>query len=81
MAQEAAREEAVRYEYRADGWPLCPNCGEDEMYSLHFSETRRNIPPTLGEYLSRPLRCYACAFEADVPMPRILPGGGYARGA
>lgn len=25
----------MRYEERrADGWPLCPECGEDELYSL-----------------------------------------------
>lgn len=48
------------YEYRADGWPLCPECGEDELYSIRsFDE-----PPDA----SHPMRCYVCSFEGQIPL-------------
>lgn len=30
-------------ELRADGWPLCPWCGEDELYSLAAPASERAI--------------------------------------
>ena len=30
-------------EYRADGWPYCPACGEDELYSLEIPATIETI--------------------------------------
>lgn len=51
---------------RADGWPLCPQCGEDEVWS-----TFRPSPPdyrgTLEQYLSETatLRCYRCGWAAE----------------
>lgn len=30
------------YEFRKDGWPLCPQCGEDELYHV------RNTDPLKG---------------------------------
>lgn len=32
LAAESASREPT--EFRRDGWPLCPNCGDDELYSL-----------------------------------------------
>jgi hypothetical protein len=29
--------------FRADGWPLCPICGEDELYSLSIPANREEI--------------------------------------
>lgn len=37
---------------RADGWPLCPACGADELYSLAD-------PATIGTIGG----CYACPWE------------------
>jgi hypothetical protein len=43
-----------RYEYpelREDGWPLCPRCGADELYSLDIAPTVETIRG-----------CYNCEF-------------------
>jgi hypothetical protein len=29
--------------WRADGWPLCPSCGDDDLYSLELPATARTI--------------------------------------
>lgn len=29
--------------FRPDGWPLCPMCGDDELYSLTVPATPRTI--------------------------------------
>ena len=47
---------ATAYEYRRDGWPLCPNCGEDELWS-------RALHPVATD----PLRCYVCGWTGQVP--------------
>jgi hypothetical protein len=50
-------------DYRADGWPLCPRCGEDELWS--------------AEIPARPygmLRCYRCQHTVIVPTPTIPEG-------
>jgi hypothetical protein len=36
--------------WRADGWPYCPSCGEDELYSLSVPATVETI---VGCYLCR----------------------------
>jgi predicted RNA-binding Zn-ribbon protein involved in translation (DUF1610 family) len=38
--------------YRADGWPLCPQCGEDELWS-------RAIPARPTDELT----CYLCGWH------------------
>lgn len=49
-AAEANRAAAeFRMTYRDDGWPLCPRCGEDELYSL---ATYASIETIAG--------CYRC---------------------
>lgn len=45
--------------HRPDGWPLCPLCGEDELYSLAEPATIATI-----------VGCYACGFKPD-KAPRI----------
>lgn len=45
------------YEYRVDGWPLCPRCGADELFS--------------GEIPAKPtddLQCLACNWRGAVPV-------------
>lgn len=58
-------------EYRKDGWPLCPKCGEDELVSALLqvvdsdpydpSETR----PTLQECLQHGFLCINCDWVED----------------
>jgi hypothetical protein len=48
------------YEYRKDGWPLCPGCGEDELWS-------RALDPRATD----PLRCYRCGWSGVVPPAKV----------
>jgi DNA-directed RNA polymerase subunit M/transcription elongation factor TFIIS len=49
--------------YRADGWPYCPRCDEDELWS---GETYPTVETIVG--------CYSCGWKPDpVPFP---PSGG-----
>lgn len=34
-------------EFRKDGWPLCPNCGEDELWSAEMKPTVETITSCL----------------------------------
>jgi len=38
--------------FREDGWPMCPQCGEDELYSL-------DMPATVASIVG----CYACRWR------------------
>lgn len=55
---------------RADGWPLCPVCEEDELYSLIWKGDRPR--PTMIEFLAHEMRCYRCNYirPAQPPEPR-----------
>lgn len=48
-------------EFRADGWPLCPRCGLDELYS-HIAQP---VPDgaTVLDWVQAGLTCYACQFQ------------------
>lgn len=46
-------------EYRRDGWPICPACGEDELYSLAVPATVETI-----------CGCYRCNWK---PKAETLP--------
>ena len=46
-------------EYRADGWPLCPCCGEDELWSALNWNGEGDRPP-LSDYIAAGLVCYYC---------------------
>ena len=51
-------------EFRADGWPLCPLCGEDEVASpLMWTEDMDR--PTLAEFIAGPLRCLWCGWNKE----------------
>ena len=56
-------------EFRADGWPLCPNCGEDELWCpglvAYYNSNQRN--PTVQECIRLGLRCYRCRAAAYSP--------------
>jgi hypothetical protein len=51
------------YEYRRDGWPLCPSCGEDELADLNMRHWPAN---TTADPLAE-LTCYACRWVGTVP--------------
>jgi hypothetical protein len=48
-------------EYRVDGWPLCPRCGEDELWS-------GKIPASAVDELS----CYLCGWSGFVPAKAVV---------
>lgn len=55
-------EQNVFKEFRADGWPLCPVCEEDELWcpgSTRFHNEQQR-PPTVAECVHMGLVCYRC---------------------
>lgn len=58
-------------EFRKDGFPLCPCCGEDELYSLyantkHCMERQlKGETVSLEETLEYPFACYRCNWASD----------------
>lgn len=65
------------FERRGDGWPLCPQCGEDELWSpLVPSEQQRasQLSPmaTVTVYVRAGLACYKCEWSSIFP-PRVWP--------
>ena len=54
---ESVREKAevIYREYRDDGWPFCPNCGMDELFSVDKIPTIDNI-----------IGCYSCGWRSLV---------------
>lgn len=52
---------------RLDGWPLCPQCGEDELWS-EFQPGPPNYVGTLAQYLAAPLHCYACQWSGHLTV-------------
>lgn len=53
-------------EFRKDGWPLCPQCGEDELYShLMLGWTDPDSKPTVQECIDTGMKCYRCSWDSD----------------
>ena len=53
-------------EFRADGWPFCPRCGEDELYSvLMLNWNGQGEKPTLEQCIAGVMRCYKCEWASD----------------
>lgn len=49
------------FERRADGWPLCPHCGEDELWSpLTWDGDEK---PPLQDFVNAGLSCYYCGWK------------------
>ncbi|HEV8474577.1 MAG TPA: hypothetical protein VGR82_17500 [Methylomirabilota bacterium] len=48
-------------EYRADGWPLCPRCGDDELWS-------REVPVSASDELT----CYLCGWRGYVATRELV---------
>lgn len=54
-------------EFRKDGWPLCPNCEEDELYSLFvwWRNGKQILPePTMDVLIDSGLHCYRCQWQS-----------------
>lgn len=47
------------YRWRQNGWPLCPECGEDELALLDLEDSTK--APQLEELPRHKLYCYRCA--------------------
>jgi hypothetical protein len=62
----------VETEYREDGWPLCPRCGEDELYTL-MPARQQARRPFLGRYFEHRFRCYLCSWAGLIMHPPFLP--------
>ena len=52
--------------YRPDGWPLCPKCGKDKLYSVERIP-QRSLP-------SDRLACYECPWTGRVPIQTVALG-------
>jgi len=57
-------------EFRKDGWPLCPRCGEDELYSFLMLGWTKPEPPSIEECMATGMRCYRCSWEHT---PKTVP--------
>lgn len=54
----------ITISWRPDGWPKCPRCEEDELYSLFRWDGEGNKPP-LEEWVKAGMRCYLCGWSTD----------------
>jgi hypothetical protein len=57
----------ITYDTRAGGWPLCPSCGEDELYSL-FPWDGSDPKPPMQAWIDHGLRCYKCGWDSTRPI-------------
>lgn len=52
-------------EFRTDGWPFCPNCGEDELYSqLMLTWSKLDARPSVQDCIDSGMKCYRCSWES-----------------
>ncbi len=50
--------------FRSDGWPHCPSCGADELYSL-ANWPSADERPSLEWFLERLDGCYGCNWKPE----------------
>jgi hypothetical protein len=56
--------------YRADGWPDCPRCGNDELWSkVMMAWDGTGERPTMAACYDRSFACYACRWSGYVLGP------------
>lgn len=61
-------------EYTKKGWPLCPRCEEDELYSFLMLGWTKDEPPSIAECIATGMNCYRCSWELPPSRgPRIYP--------
>jgi hypothetical protein len=51
-------------EFRKDGWPCCPNCEEDELYSHLMLGWTKDEPPSVKDCIDSGMKCYRCSWES-----------------
>jgi len=51
-------------EFRADGWPLCPNCGEDEL-SAPTAWNGTDPRPTIQQFIDAGIFCMQCGWRKE----------------
>lgn len=49
-------------EFRKDGWPFCPDCGNEELGAPHYNYPI-DYKPTVEDYIRAGLKCYACGWR------------------
>lgn len=59
-------------EYRQDGWPYCPCCEEDELYSLlMIGYDGKGEQPTLEDCFKDEFRCYRCNWSGRIEPQKV----------
>jgi len=52
-------------EFRADGWPFCPQCEDDELWSrAHMAWDGSGEKPTVEHGIRSGMKCYRCGWES-----------------
>lgn len=52
-------------DFRKDGWPVCPKCGDEELWCPGFvAWTREEDKPTLAQCYFKGFKCYRCSWES-----------------
>jgi hypothetical protein len=65
---------SVFKEYRKDGWPFCPRCEEDELYShLMLGWSNPDSTPTVQQCIESGMTCYQCSWTLPKANARIFP--------
>ena len=52
------------HDFRSDGWPLCPKCGEDELSSPFAWDGKPPKPPMIA-WIHAGVKCLHCGFELE----------------
>lgn len=58
--QPSGERHVVPTEFRKDGWPMCPICGEDELYTLAEAEDPLRSVLTKQAAIDSICGCYRC---------------------
>ena len=51
-------------EFREDGWPYCPQCEEDELYSYLMLGWTKDEPPSVQDCIDAGMQCYRCNWKS-----------------
>lgn len=53
-------------EFRKDGWPFCPNCEDDELWSPGLLDyySRTGEMPSINWCIDDGLQCYRCQWQS-----------------
>jgi hypothetical protein len=58
--------------FRSDGWPYCPNCEEEELYSyVMLRWNGQGERPTVSECIKGGMKCYRCNWDCPPPEKAI----------